>query len=255
MVISVTVFYFFTPFQIHSNSYICKIYYKIMDIKKDFEKFYRARNPYGMSYFRDYTSKMPRNGYINPTIIEEHQLNVAQMDVFSRMMMDRQIFFGTQVDENSANIVVSQLLYLDSCGDGDITMYVNSPGGSVYAGYGVLDTMAFVNADVTTICTGLAASMGSMILMCGARGKRSALPLSRIMIHQPLGGCQGQATEILIEAEEILKIRTELYSLIAQRTGKDIDTITKDCERDHYLTATEAKDYGIIDSVIDVKWD
>ena len=216
---------------------------------KDFEKFYQSRHPFGMSYFRDYTRKA---GIISPYIIEEHSLNVAQMDVFSRLMKDRQIVFGTDVNSDSANIVVSQLLYLNSISDEEITMYVNSPGGSVYDGNGILDTMAFIKADVRTICTGLAASMGSMILMCGTRGKRSALPMSRVMIHQPLGGCQGQATEIAIEYEEMMRVRTELYDLIVQRTKQPIEKVREDCERDHWLTAEQAKEYGIIDEVIKI---
>jgi len=216
---------------------------------KDFEKFYQSRHPFGMSYFRDYTKKA---GIISPYIIEEHSLNVAQMDVFSRLMKDRQIVFGTDVNSDSANIVVSQLLYLNSISDEEITMYVNSPGGSVYDGNGILDTMAFIKADVRTICTGLAASMGSMILMCGTRGKRSALPMSRVMIHQPLGGCQGQATEIAIEYEEMMRVRTELYDLIVQRTKQPIEKVKEDCERDHWLTAEQAKEYGIIDEVIKI---
>jgi ATP-dependent Clp protease protease subunit len=204
-----------------------------------------------MSYFRDYT----KAGIISPYIIEEHSLNVAQMDVFSRLMKDRQIVFGTDVNPDSANIVVSQLLYLNSISDEEITMYVNSPGGSVYDGNGILDTMAFIKADVRTICTGLAASMGSMILMCGTRGKRSALPMSRVMIHQPLGGCKGQATEIAIEYEEMMRVRTELYNLIVQRTKQPIEKVREDCERDHWLTAEQAKEYGIIDEVIKIERD
>lgn len=228
-------------------------------MNKDFEKFYRSRHPFGMSYYRDYAKKSINRpmmgGIISPYIIEEHELHVAQMDVFSRMMKDRQIMFGTDVSDDSANIVVSQLLYLDSVSDAEITMYVNSPGGSVYAGNGILDTMAFIKSDVRTVCTGLAASMGSMILMCGARGKRSALPMSRVMIHQPMSGVQGQATEIEITCEEIMKLRKELYELICQRTGQPMEKVSADCERDHWLTAQEAKEYGIIDEVIDVKRD
>lgn len=221
------------------------------DMNKDFEKFYQSRHPFGMSYLRDYM----KAGIISPYIIEEHSLNVAQMDVFSRLMKDRQIVFGTDVNPDSANIVVSQLLYLNSISDEEITMYVNSPGGSVYDGNGILDTMAFIKADVRTICTGLAASMGSMILMCGTRGKRSALPMSRVMIHQPLGGCQGQATEIKIGYEELMRVREELYSLIVQRTKQPIEKVREDCERDHWLTAEQAKEYGIIDEVIKIERD
>ena len=222
------------------------------DMNKDFEKFYQSRHPFGMSYFRDYT----KAGIISPYIIEEHSLNVAQMDVFSRLMKDRQIVFGTDVNSDSANIVVSQLLYLNSVSDeAEITMYINSPGGSVYDGNGILDTMAFIKADVRTVCTGLAASMGSMILMCGTRGKRSALPMSRVMIHQPLGGCEGQATEIKIGYEELMRVREELYSLIVQRTKQPIEKVREDCERDHWLTAEQAKEYGIIDEVIKIERD
>ena len=220
----------------------------------EFEKFYRSRNGSGTSYLRDYAKKM-RNSIISPYIVEEHVQNVATMDVFSRLMQDRQIFFGTEVNADSANIIVSQLLYLDSVSDAEITMYVNSPGGSVYAGNGILDTMAFIRADVRTICTGLAASMGSMILMCGTRGKRSALPMSRVMIHQPLGGADGQASEILIQARELERCRKELYELISQRTGNPFEQVSQDCERDNWMTAEEAKAYGIIDEVIEIKRD
>ena len=219
----------------------------------DFEKYFRSRKN-NSSILRDYI-KSVNNSMISPYIVEEHVQNVATMDVFSRLMQDRQIFFGTEVDSDSANIIVSQLLYLDSVGDGEITMYVNSPGGSVYAGNGILDTMAFINSDVRTICTGLAASMGSMILMCGTRRKRSALPMSRVMIHQPLGGCDGQATEMLIQAKEIERCRKELYELISQRTGKSFEQVSQDCERNNWMTAEEAKSYGIIDEVIEVKRD
>jgi ATP-dependent Clp protease protease subunit len=220
----------------------------------EFEKYFRSKNKFNMSYFRDYV-KRTNNSIISPYIVEEHVQNVATMDVFSRLMQDRQIFFGTEVDSDSANIIVSQLLYLDSAGDGEIIMYVNSPGGSVYAGNGILDTMAFIKSDVRTICTGLAASMGSMILMCGTRGKRSALPMSRVMIHQPLGGCDGQATEMLIQAKEIERCRKELYELISQRTGKSFEQVSQDCERNNWMTAEEALNYGIIDEVIEVKRD
>mgnify|MGYP002525413601 CR=1 FL=1 len=223
-------------------------------MNKDFEKYYRSRHPFGMSFYRDYTKKMS-GGIISPYIIEEHAMNVAQMDVFSRLMKDRQIMFGTDVNSDSANIIVSQLLYLNSVSDEEITMYVNSPGGSVYDGNGILDTMAYIKADVRTICTGLAASMGSMILMCGTRGKRSALPMSRVMIHQPMGGCQGQATEIKIEYDEMMRVREELYSLIVQRTKQPMEKVREDCERDHWLTAEQAKEYGIIDSVIEIERD
>ena len=218
----------------------------------EFEKYFRSRYPFSMTYFDDYTKA---NSIISPYIIEEHVQNVAQMDVFSRLMQDRQIFFGTDVNSDSANIIVSQLLYLDSISHGDITMYVNSPGGSVYDGNGILDTMAFIKSNVKTICTGLAASMGSMILMCGTRGKRFALPMSRIMIHQPSGGVKGQATEIQITYEEIQKLKNELESLISQRTNQPLEVVQADCERDHWFTAQEALNYGIIDKIIEVKRD
>jgi len=220
----------------------------------DFYKYYQSRYPIKTkTYLNDYVNYV--NKMISPYIIEEHVKNVAQMDVFSRLMQDRQIFFGTDVNSDSANIIVSQLLYLDSVGKGEITMYVNSPGGSVYDGNGILDTMAFIKSDVRTICTGLAASMGSMILMCGTRGKRFALPMSRIMIHQPSGGVNGQATEIKITYEEIQKLKNELESLISQRTKQPLEVVQADCERDHWFTAQEALNYGIIDEVISIKRD
>ena len=220
----------------------------------DFYKYYQSRYPIKTkTYLNDYVNYV--NKMISPYIIEEHVKNVAQMDVFSRLMQDRQIFFGTDVNSDSANIIVSQLLYLDSVGKGEITMYVNSPGGSVYDGNGILDTMAFIKSDVRTICTGLAASMGSMILMCGTRGKRFAVPMSRIMIHQPSGSVNGQATEIQITYEEINKLKNELESLISQRTKQPLEVVQADCERDHWFTAQEALNYGIIDSVIEIKRD
>lgn len=220
----------------------------------EFEMFYRSGKNSSPSTLRDYTRAV-NNSIINPYIIEEHVQNVAQMDVFSRLMQVRQIFFGTDVNSDSANIIISQLLYLDSVSHEDITMYVNSPGGSVYDGNGILDTMAFIKSDVKTVCTGLAASMGSMILMCGTRGKRFALPMSRIMIHQPSGGVKGQATEIQITYEEIQRLKNELESLISQRTKQPLEVVQADCERDHWFTAQEALNYGIIDEVIEVKRD
>ena len=191
------------------------------------------------------------SSYISPTIIEERQLNVAQMDVFSRLMMDRIIFLGTQVDDYTANVIQAQLLYLDSSDPGkDISIYINSPGGSVYAGYGIYDTMQLVNSDVATICTGLAASMGAVLLTAGAAGKRSALPHSRVMIHQPLGGAQGQASDIEITAREIRKTKQELYEIIAAHSGAPIEKIEKDADRDYWLSAREAKEYGLIDEVL-----
>lgn len=223
-------------------------------MSKDFEKYYKSMYPLRHSAGIDYMKKM---GYgINPTITEERELHVAQMDVFSRLMMDRIIYFGMEVNSDSSNIVVAQLLYLDSCDPGrDISIYVNSPGGSVYDGYGILDTMASLKSDIATNCTGLAASFGAMILSCGTRGKRSALPHSRIMIHQPSGGVHGKATDIEIEYKEIQKLKNELAEILAQRTKQDFAKVLADMENDNWMTAQEAKDYGLIDSVIDVKWD
>lgn len=191
------------------------------------------------------------SSYISPTIIEERQLNVAQMDVFSRLMMDRIIFLGTQVDDYSANVIQAQLLYLDSSDPGkDISIYINSPGGSVYAGYGIYDTMQFIGCDVSTICTGMAASFAAVLLVAGTKGKRMALPHSRVMIHQPLGGAQGQASDIEIVAREILKVKKELYAIISQHSGKPIEEVERDSDRDYWMTAEEAKAYGMVDEIL-----
>lgn len=191
------------------------------------------------------------SSYISPTIIEERQLNVAQMDVFSRLMMDRIIFLGTQVDDYTANVIQAQLLYLDSSDPGkDISIYINSPGGSVYAGYGIYDTMQFISSDVSTICTGMAASFAAVLLVAGTKGKRMALPHSRVMIHQPLGGAQGQASDIEITAREIQKLKKELYTIIAEHSHTDFDKVWADSDRDYWMTAQEAKEYGMIDSVL-----
>ena len=217
-----------------------------------------------MEDFRKYATKHLRmNGnaldsymnitssYISPTIIEERQLNVAQMDVFSRLMMDRIIFLGTQVDDYSANVIQAQLLYLDSSDPGkDISIYINSPGGSVYAGYGIYDTMQFINSDVSTICTGMAASFAAVLLVAGTKGKRMALPHSRVMIHQPLGGVQGQASDIEITAREILKVRKELYTIISEHSGKPYEDVERDSDRDYWMTADEALEYGMIDKIL-----
>ncbi len=189
-------------------------------------------------------------GYISPTILEERQLNVTQMDVFSRLMMDRVIFLGTEVNDYTANVIQAQLLYLDSMdSERDIHLYLNTPGGSVYAGLGIYDTMQFVRAKVATICTGLAASMGAILLVAGEKGMRAALPHSRVMIHQPLGGVQGQASDIEITAKEIIKLKEELYTILSDHTGKSVEQIRQDADRDHWLTAQEALDYGMIDRV------
>lgn len=191
------------------------------------------------------------NSYISPTIIEERQLNIATMDVFSRLMMDRIIFLGAPIDDDVANIIQAQLLFLESTDPGkDIQIYFNTPGGSVYAGLGIYDTMQYISADVATICTGMAASMGAVLLTAGEKGKRSALTHSRIMIHQPMGGAEGQASDIEITAREILKLRKELYDIIAHHSNNDYAKIAKDSDRDYWMTAIEAKEYGLIDEVL-----
>ena len=191
------------------------------------------------------------SSYISPTIIEERQLNVAQMDVFSRLMMDRIIFLGTHIDDYTANVVQAQLLYLDSADPGkDISLYLNSPGGAVYAGLGIYDTMQFISSEVSTICTGMAASMAAVLLVAGAKDKRFALKHSRVMIHQPMGGVQGQASDMEITVREIQKIKQELYSIISTHSGQSIEQIEKDSDRDYWMTATEAKEYGMIDEVM-----
>ena len=189
--------------------------------------------------------------YMNPYILEERQLNVTQMDVFSRLMMDRIIFLGTPIDDYIANTVMAQLLFLDSTDpDKDITIYINSPGGSVYAGLGIYDTMQFISAKVSTVCTGMAASMAAVLLVAGEEGMRQALPHSRVMIHQPLGGVQGQASDIEIEAREIQKIKKELYTIIADHSHTDYDKVWADSDRNYWMTAEEAKEYGMIDQVL-----
>ena len=196
-----------------------------------------------------YTSTV--TNYISPTIIEERQLNVAQMDVFSRLMMDRIIFLGDEINDYVANIIQAQLLFLESSDPKrDIQIYVNSPGGSVYAGLGIYDTMQYIKPDVATICTGIAASMAAVLLCAGAKGKRSALKHSRIMIHQPMGGMQGQASDIEITAREILKLKKELYDIIATHSGQPFDKVWADSDRDYWMTSQEAKDYGMIDEVL-----
>jgi ATP-dependent Clp protease protease subunit len=191
------------------------------------------------------------NSYISPTIIEERQLNIATMDVFSRLMMDRIIFLGVPIDDYVSNIVQAQLLFLESIDPSkEIQIYLNTPGGSVYAGLGIYDTMQYISSSVSTICTGLAASMGAVLLCAGAEGHRSALPHSRVMIHQPMGGAEGQASDIEITAKEIVKLRTELYEIIARHSGNTMKRIEKDANRDFWMTAEEAKKYGMIDEVL-----
>ena len=192
-----------------------------------------------------------QNHYLNPYILEERQLNVTQMDVFSRLMMDRIIFLGTEIDDYTANTLQAQLLFLDSTDPGkDISIYINSPGGSVYAGLGIYDTMQFIASDVATICTGMAASMAAVLLVAGKEGKRSALKHSRIMIHQPMGGAQGQASDIEITAREIQKLKKELYTIIAEHSHTDFDKVWADSDRDYWMTAQEAQEYGMIDRVM-----
>lgn len=189
--------------------------------------------------------------YLNPYILEERQLNVTQMDVFSRLMMERIIFLGTQVDDYSANTIQAQLLYLDSVDPGkDISIYINSPGGSVTAGLGIYDTMQFISSDVATLCTGMAASMAAVLLVAGKEGKRSALKHSRVMIHQPLGGVQGQASDIEIEAREIQKFKKELYNIISEHSRQPFEKVWNDSDRNYWMTSEEAKEYGMIDEVL-----
>ncbi len=199
----------------------------------------------------EYTSQVS-DSYISPTIIEERKLNVAQMDVFSRLMMDRIIFLGTQVDDYTANVIQAQLLYLDSADPGkDVSIYVNSPGGSVYAGLGIYDTMQYIQSDVSTICTGMAASMAAVLLVAGQKGKRFALKHSRVMIHQPMGGIQGQASDIEITSREILKLKKELYTIISEHSGQPYDKVYADSDRDYWMTSDEALKYGMIDKVLE----
>ena len=190
-------------------------------------------------------------GYINPTIIEERQLNVATMDVFSRLMMDRIIFLGVGIDTDVANIIQAQLLFLESTDPtADIQLYLNSPGGMVYAGLGIYDTMQLVTPDVATICTGMAASMAAVLLTAGAKGKRTALPHSRVLIHRPMGGAEGQASDIEIAAREIKKLKGELYDIISKHSGQTVKQIEKDADRDYWMSAQEAVKYGMIDSIL-----
>lgn len=216
-----------------------------MDYGKEFKKYATQHHGINSMYYDKIVSSM------TPYIVEERQLNVAQMDVFSRLMMDRIIFLGTGIDDHVANIIQAQLLFLESVdASKDIQIYVNSPGGGVYAGLGIYDTMQFIKPDVATICTGIAASMGAVLLCAGAAGKRSALPHSRVMIHQPLGGAQGQASDIEITTREILKLKTELYEIISKHSGQDMEKVHHDSDRDYWMIADEAKAYGMIDEVL-----
>ena len=216
-------------------------------MKNDFLKFAVSN---GMNSMHVENAMNASASYISPSILEERQLNVTQMDVFSRLMMDRIIFLGTEVNDYTANVIQAQLLYLDSVdSDRDISIYLNTPGGSVYAGLGIYDTMQFVKSKVATICTGMAASMGAVLLVAGEKGMRAALPHSRVMIHQPLGGIQGQASDIEITAREILKLKDELYQIISDHSGQTVEKIRKDADRDYWMTAKEALEYGMIDKV------
>lgn len=219
-------------------------------MNNDFRKF--AVNHLGMNGLSldQYTSQVSAN-YISPTIMEERKLNVTQLDVFSRLMMDRIIFLGTQVDDYTANVIQAQLLYLDSADPGkDISLYINSPGGSVYAGLGIYDTMQYIQSDVSTICTGMAASMAAVLLVAGEKGKRHALKHSRVMIHQPMGGIQGQASDIEITSREILKLKKELYTIISDHSGQPYDKVYADSDRDYWMTSDEALEYGMIDNIL-----
>jgi len=216
---------------------------------KEFSKYaYMDRGISSMTLHR-YSSAV--DAYINPTIIEERKLNVASMDVFSRLMMDRIIFLGVPIDDDVANIIQAQLLFLASTdSSADISLYLNTPGGQVSSGLGIYDTMQLVSPDVATICTGMAASMGSVLLCAGAPGKRSALPHSKVLIHQPLGGAKGQASDILIAAKEIEKTRQELIEIIAEHSGQPYDKVFADADRDFWMTAKEALDYGMVDEIL-----
>ena len=216
-------------------------------MKNDFLKFAVSN---GLNSMHVENAMNASASYISPSILEERQLNVTQMVVFSRLMMDRIIFLGTEVNDYTANVIQAQLLYLDSVdSDRDISIYLNTPGGSVYAGLGIYDTMQFVKSKVATICTGMAASMGAVLLVAGEKGMRAALPHSRVMIHQPLGGIQGQASDIEITAREILKLKDELYQIISDHSGQTMDKIRQDADRDYWMTAKEALEYGMIDKV------
>jgi ATP-dependent Clp protease protease subunit len=217
--------------------------------KDEFRKYAIHQKGISSTTVDSFSSMM--GNYISPTIIEERQMNVASMDVFSRLMMDRIIFLGVPINDYVANIIQAQLLFLESVdAKKDIQIYLNSPGGGVYAGLGIYDTMQYISPDVATICTGMAASMGAVLLCAGAEGKRTALKHSRVMIHQPLGGAQGQASDIEITAREIQKLKKELYTIISDHSGKSYEDVWKDSDRDYWMTSNEAKEYGMIDEVL-----
>lgn len=220
--------------------------------KNDFEKYATGHIGINSHTLADYTSQIV--DYVSPTIIEERQLNIATMDVFSRLMMDRIIFLGTAITDDVANIIQAQLLYLEATDSNkDIRIYINSPGGSVYAGLGIYDTMQLIAPDVSTMCTGMAASMGAVLLAAGEKGRRTALPHSRVMIHQPLGGAQGQASDIEITARQIMQLKHELYEILAKHSGTSIKSIEKDADRDYWMTAPEAVKYGLVDNIVTSK--
>lgn len=219
--------------------------------KNEFQKYAVKHLGISSASLHSYASAIS-NDYISPTVIEERQLNVASMDIFSRLMMDRIIFMGTGINDYVANIIVGQLLFLESVdAKKDIQIYVNSPGGSVYAGLGIYDTMQYIAPDVATICVGMAASMGAVLMCAGENGKRTALKHARIMIHQPLGGAEGQASDIEITAREIQKLKKELYTIIANHSKQDYEKVWKDSDRDYWMTAQESKDYGMIDEILE----
>ncbi|OSY86863.1 Clp protease [Tenacibaculum holothuriorum] len=216
-----------------------------MDYGKEFEKYATKHHGISSTYYNKITSSL------TPYIMEERQLNITQMDVFSRLMMDRIIFLGTGINDQVANVIQAQLLFLESVdATKDISIYINSPGGGVYAGLGIYDTMQFIKPDVATICTGMAASMGAVLMCAGEKGKRSALPHSRIMIHQPLGGAQGQASDMEITVKEIGKLKKELYNIISHHSGQPFDKVHNDSDRDYWMKAEEAKEYGMIDEIL-----
>ena len=220
--------------------------------RSEFDKF--ANMGRGISSMTLHRYESAVDSYINPTIIEERKLNVASMDVFIRLMMDRIIFLGVPIDDDVANIIQAQLLFLASNdNNADISLYLNTPGGQVSSGLAIYDTMQIVEPDVATICTGMAASMGSVLLCAGTKGKRSALPHSRVLIHQPLGGAQGQASDIMIAAKEIEKTRTELYNIISEHSGQPFERVFADADRDLWMTAQEALDYGMVDEILKAK--
>lgn len=224
-------------------------------MKNDFRNYavkHLGMNGLALDQYTSMNNQIFDSSFISPTIIEERKLNVAQMDVFSRLMMDRIIFLGSQVDDYIANVIQAQLLYLDSADPGkDISIYINSPGGMVYAGLGIYDTMQYVSSDVSTICTGMAASMAAVLLVAGEKGKRFALKHSRVMIHQPLGGAQGQASDIEITAREILKLKKELYDIISTHSGQSFEKVEANSDRDYWMTSAEAVEYGMIDKVLE----